>query len=895
MLSRGEERLRLNISQTYLDALKLILFLMFVFSIFSHTVGHNENSRFATTVGIVEDGSLSIERAMNSTGGDNAVFNSEIYSDKPPLPSLLAVPSYIVVDQFFPHSLNDRPYSEDYTRNFDPKMEWGRFAATVSVSALAGSLTSVLIYFLSLNMGLDRWRSISIAVFAALGTLIFPYSTTFHGSMLATFFVLLATYIWVIDDFEPSTKNSFFISFLLGLAISSDYITAFLGGLMIFIIFANSLKNLKLHFSILLGFILGLLPLFIFNYLTTGNPFLPTILINLVENTHTIEGGAQSLGDAPLISILYYLSNIFKGLFSFVNGLFFYVPILVFGIIGLRWLYKDYIKLFWFISLGFLASALLNFMTFSPVRAFFGPRYLLTASTLLLIPLALEIKSSGYLERILIYISGIWSLIVMLSSTQTWRGLTPDVDSVEYFREKIMLGSHENRLFDYLQGLDSEAFQSPVFSYLIGNVSEFHMVLTPYPDYSFPLTVFSDFLIVFDTRALIFSAIIFCFLILYGRDLGKSKHPLIPLLFVVSLGILILGGGIFTHYEHGWYEDTSDVQMWGKESSSIYFYSGTDEHKIFEMRHRSLENRDIDVSLNGNQVSEITSFEDEKKISKVLDVNKGINRLEFDSENCSVIGRTEVDTEDVRCVSIGVKDYNLTKIEQEYLYTSNLEADSRGYKSVENDSKIIFRGDGNYSLNLETVYEADSDDKTKDLSVYRDEKHYIDLIASQVPSKSHTERMDVQNLTKFEFRQICRDCDIYITDIEIQERKRVEGDYRLGHNWYNEIEHEDLTWGIDNQTLFIYNNESETLDTEINMRGRSFNGDKYEILMNGEVIAERRIDSYIDDIRLDVKLDPGENVLKIDNIEGCTKISEALGNDDPRCVSYGLKELEIAN
>src|SRR5687768_17164455 len=56
----------------------------------------NENSRFALTRAIVEDGSVAIDR-FHETTGDKAYRDGHYYCDKAPGTSWLAVPAYALV------------------------------------------------------------------------------------------------------------------------------------------------------------------------------------------------------------------------------------------------------------------------------------------------------------------------------------------------------------------------------------------------------------------------------------------------------------------------------------------------------------------------------------------------------------------------------------------------------------------------------------------------------------------------------------------------------------------------------------------------------------------------------------------------------------------------------
>ncbi len=885
-----------NLPEKHTDSIKIFLFLIIVFTLFAHTIGDNENSRLNTTIAIVEDHSLTIDRLHNNTG-DKALIDGNYYSDKAPLPSFLAVPSYSVVDYFLEDDLDPEQYLDNFNRSFDPKMEWARFGATVSVSAVAGSLTAVLIYLISLELGLTRNKSILIGVFSGLGTLIFPYSTTFHGTMLGTFFLILAVFIWIKEDYGPSLKHSFLISVVLGLAVSSEYLTAIPGGVLMILISIDRLNNLKSHLLMFSGLFIGLLPLFVFNLLTTGNPLEPTVMYPVAPDGYT-GGSTVAIEEIGLTGLTtYLLARIIRTLLSPLNGLLAYTPILLFGFIGLRKLNKQNKRLFQFVSLGFLLT-LLSLMALHlwSIRAFYGPRYLLPASTLLLIPLMLELKEGSYYKKALIYLTGVLSLVIAFASTQPWKG-DSWIQFTEYYKQVTSLSVGENRLGEYLSSLPHDAFQSPLVSYLV-DTSSFHMVLSPYPQHSFPLGEFMNLIVLYDIRFLTISAILLSGVLIFRSNLESLRYFDLKTGIFVVLIVALAGLSSTDFYTSNWYDsfETED-ETWGRENPSIYFSSETSTDRAFKFSFRTQDRLDFQMLHNGEEVRTVKNSSGTNNFVDILEIEEGVNKLEFKTDECHVVGRF-TDNDDIRCVTLGFLDFEfLTFDGQPYVFNDFTESQDR--KLISSNSSLILQGKGKHSLELE----VESNSRT-DLTMKKEDNQLVETKVDPFTSKIKTPYVNITGLEEIKFDKSCEDCDVYIKNLEVKKYDNQPEDllYRLGSGWYDKLDHEDETWSTDNSTILIYNYGNETLNKELWIEGRAYRETEISFNLNNNLIGKEKIPSTtyrvldngerIDNkFYFDVELEPGENILELETADDCTIIGEEIGNDDIRCVIYGFENL----
>jgi hypothetical protein len=162
------------------------LLLLVTYGWFHHQGGFSQNTRFDMTRAIVEQGTLRID-AYHGNTGDKAVRDGHYYCDKPPLPSLLAVPPYFA----FVRTL--RALGRDPTT---PRAQTVGFwlARMAAVSLFGCALAVVFLRVVERHAG----SGLAAALGLGLGTLVFPYSTVLYGHVVAAallfgaFAVLLA-------------------------------------------------------------------------------------------------------------------------------------------------------------------------------------------------------------------------------------------------------------------------------------------------------------------------------------------------------------------------------------------------------------------------------------------------------------------------------------------------------------------------------------------------------------------------------------------------------------------------------------------------------------------------------------------------------------------------------
>lgn len=868
--------LRLSLSpasQRNLDSLKLFALFFLLFTIFSHTIGDNENSRIDTTISIVENNQLNINNLHNNTG-DKAYIDGNYYSEKPPMPSLLAIPSYVLVDLYFGGSLTDNFYLDGFRRSLTPKMEWARFAATVSVSATAGAGVISLIYLILIQIGVGRSYALVSASISGIGSLIFPYSTTFHGTMSGTFFLMLAVFIWIRNDLRPPLKKTFLMAFFIGLGVSSEYLISIPGGLLLLLNCLQSPKDKLGYIYGIGGLLFGLLPLFVFHFLTTGNPLEPPLL-------HVIgrDLGLKSqvaLGDSLILT----LARAIRVLFYPLNGLLVFTPIILFGFIGLRKLYSLKRLLSVYVLSSFLVSLL--FTVIYPVweiNAFYGPRYLLPASSLLIIPLALELERSGIKEKIIIFVSSVLSGIIMLGSTQPWLG--PEQSMLNSFNVFLRVGVYENRVSMYLKRMLSEGLQSPIISYLTNLSSDLHVVLSPYAQYTIPLGELKNQLILYDIRLLIAFVILSGSFLIFRREFQNATNLNSYVLLLILLMVFLSGFSNTANHMHNWYDQSPSKEVnWTRGNAEIYFHSNEGKKSILRAEMSSLETKNTTLFLNGDKVYQDQIDQRGSRITEIIEIEKGMNKLKVtNSGNCSVVGRF-VENNDVRCVGIGVKNYNISSPPSAGSYLKN---EKRG------ETEII--------TNLEGAYSIEFDIKSRqrtNFALKLDAKTILQGYSDPSKSRVKTSFMRLEGIEKFNLLADCSDCRLKLDNIAIEKKGNLSKEtfYRLESGWYSKADHEELRWSSGNSSVLLYNHGKSSQMKNITIDARSFNKKKKFIFrLNGDNLDSKIIGTKKSSYELNARLRPGENRMDILSEKDCTVIGNIIGNDDLRCVSLGLYNL----
>jgi hypothetical protein len=198
-------------------------------------------SRFNLTRAIVEQRTLSIDAFADNTG-DRALHDGHWYSDKAPLPALLALPAYQayhILDRargkapsYEARGTVDRPATRlVVNRSF----QRGLYVCSVSTVALSGVALGLTLFEL-----LRRRMSSSSALWGSAATLlctsIFPYATAFYGHVMAGAFLSGAALLLdplardrievKATDRQPSWGHAALAGACLTAAVGCEYLAA---------------------------------------------------------------------------------------------------------------------------------------------------------------------------------------------------------------------------------------------------------------------------------------------------------------------------------------------------------------------------------------------------------------------------------------------------------------------------------------------------------------------------------------------------------------------------------------------------------------------------------------------------------------------------------------------
>jgi len=182
--------------------------------------GWNQNSRYALTRAIVEDGTIVIDRHACVTGDYayvpkvkraprcNAPGAGHFYTDKAPGASWMAVPPWAMA------------------RGLGASHAWSAWWSTVIAVALPSAIAAVLLALALRALGLRAAVACGAAAAWALATLAWPYGTMLYGHQTTAALLLIGFALVAIPHArgEPASRRSLAIAGLvLGFAVVVEY------------------------------------------------------------------------------------------------------------------------------------------------------------------------------------------------------------------------------------------------------------------------------------------------------------------------------------------------------------------------------------------------------------------------------------------------------------------------------------------------------------------------------------------------------------------------------------------------------------------------------------------------------------------------------------------------
>jgi hypothetical protein len=349
------------------------LFILFI-SVYHYDYWTNGNtvSRAVFVKAVVDDGSLNVDK-YHEQSIDIAYVNGHYYSDKAPLPAIMAMPFYFFVQKI------------GFTKGNHLIYTIGNF--------IAGSLPFVLIILLTfffMQQKDPKPENIFLCSIPFLGSFVFIYSGTFFAHALTSFFVL-AAYILI-----RKKENYFLAGLLAGMAVLCEYPVFIIAALWALQILINK-KKLK---PVLL-FISGGIPfgifLLVYNYTITGSA-----MDFLYSHQQNFPAGSENLGFSPLPrgeAVTHLLFGIYRGILFFAPSLI-ALLFIFFRVKNLRGavMLRDYFSLPCFIYFLAICTNVAWYGGWC-----YGPRYLSAIAVLLLFEGSIRMNKESPGKKILFY------------------------------------------------------------------------------------------------------------------------------------------------------------------------------------------------------------------------------------------------------------------------------------------------------------------------------------------------------------------------------------------------------------------------------------------------------------------------------------------------------------
>jgi 4-amino-4-deoxy-L-arabinose transferase-like glycosyltransferase len=911
------------------DDLKLFLTFFIIYSIFVHWVGWNEESRLLLAISIVDSNSFDINKYKDFTG-DRLLINGNYYSDKPPGISFFLSPIYYIfrnlINEQFGENKNNYylvPQPQFNTTVYligtgiEKSVVLTIIFGVIFLSSLTGAL-SVVIFKRLLLIFFDRKTSLTISLIFGFSTLILVYSTVLMGDSFSVFLIVLSFYI-----LQKNIKNRYFISgIILGISCIINYLSILSAVLILVFIWKKSKSIEKIIFII--SFIIALIPLFIYNFFISGNLFISSY--NFVDpKISPCVFGKKYLEYCPEIGTL---SFYYKILIEEINplrilifpyrGLLFYTPILTLFFISIYFSYKKNSQITKFSILTFLTYLFAN--SIYPYwfgGSAFGSRYLINAIPFILIPIGyfykeMKFKFTRFVFFTLAFLS---TFHIILSTSVYWEGAlifyTKDGPIIynEWYTGKIIdnFGSirWHNPLYNhYLPAFLDNGPRSRLLEQAlvlnIPDVRDFQEI----PRKELKLLTLPNFgILTLKVPFLVIPIILSIFTIIWYKEIKKHKkllYFLIGIILILFISRLSLSKVV---YSEGFYpQSMKEKNMWFGNESKIYIFSPKDKQVIIDIKlvnYFMEREKSLNVSLNNKTIYTQSITANNLIIPAFL--KNGENILTLKTNTCTIPLLVENSSKDYRCLSFGIKDVEVIDVESlngSRVFYSNFYEKSP-YEDLiwaSKEGKII-------------VYLNESKKVLVHLNVksfLRDRVVEINGIKYDV-FKEGTNIYHVMEGNKginlINFVEINGSCDVVkyilknddskclsfgIKDVEVIDVESLNGSRVFYSNFYEKSPYEDLIWASKEGKIIVYLNESKKVLVHLNvksfLRDRvvEINGIKYDVFKEGTNIYHV------------MEGNKGINLINFVEINGsCDVVKYILKNDDSRCLSFGIKDVEV--
>lgn len=390
--------------------LKLFFTIWIVYAVYATPAGGSQPNRYMDLLhSIVNQGRFEIDSYHDNTV-DKAYFNGHYYTAALPGPSIMAVPIYVVIRQFYnlaPQSIVDQAggiqsFKKSKSGNLgfygtidNVEFFLSQFVLTLTFIGGLGAASATIVYSLARRLGAGTPISILTAIAYAWGTNAFFFSTTFFEQIVTASLGIISFFVifLLVERRKFDWKPLMAAGCLAGLLMLIEFSGAGLV-LLFFLYLLYYVRDLRV-IAFVIGVAIPISVLLSYNYAIFGNALDSPYLHLGSEFDYQIKEGFVGLS-YPRID------RAVGVLFGLEKGLFVYSPVLVFSFLGIvtNLAKKPYHALAWLVTIIFALFLTYNASFCCWNVTSFGPKYFVSVLPFLALPIALVDWNNKFLRTI---------------------------------------------------------------------------------------------------------------------------------------------------------------------------------------------------------------------------------------------------------------------------------------------------------------------------------------------------------------------------------------------------------------------------------------------------------------------------------------------------------------
>ena len=333
------------------NRISLALFFLFFFSYayFYPGGGHNEAARLDSIRAVLHDHTFIVDPyAYNSA--DLIKYKDHYYSSKAPGTLFLGLPFFWFFEKVF--SLSALPvWVQDH---------WVCYWTSVCSIALPCALGMVVLFWLLFKMRRPEVKlreaqinAIIVTIAFGLGTIFFPFATLFFSHSATAAFLLVGFYQIFTYQLGSRDRAELWRLIIAGLALATAILFEFPAAIGAGFIGLYAIWKLRATPSrlvpLILAGVVGLLPLFIHNWIAFGSPFYISYEAYAQSSSQAFEAHKHGFLGIKLPFLdpndwALFLHNLAEITYRPLRGIFVFNPILLFIFPGFFYIVRDLVK-----------------------------------------------------------------------------------------------------------------------------------------------------------------------------------------------------------------------------------------------------------------------------------------------------------------------------------------------------------------------------------------------------------------------------------------------------------------------------------------------------------------------------------------------------------------------